>query len=320
MKKLEYIVCKNFKCFYGTTEDPKSNKIVLDGKNLLLYGENGSGKSSLYWALYTFFMSALRRDADVFNFFRSDSEKNWRNIYCQENEESSIKVKFQDQDAIEISNLKIYSEDDNIEEGRKNKIATRNFVENTILLSDFINYKFIFKTFDFQNYQSVDLFFLFEKELFYYMNFEKFFSNSKYANLKYAHNYWRHINARLDGWNSLRKSKKKNALLEDIIHEYSTFCDALKNTISNLVESTNQYLHKFFHCNYSISFQIGGCDLHHNGVIYKPNILLYVWFDDSEGIRSFDKAHIILNEAKLTTISLAIRFAMMDTKPTSDDY
>ena len=173
MKRLEYIVCKNFKGFYGTTEDVKSNKIVLDGKNLLVYGENGSGKSSLYWALYTFLMSALNRDSYVLNFFRSDSEKNWRNIYAQDNEEASIRVKFEDKDVIEISNSKIYTDNDDTEEGKLYKKETREFIENTILLSDFINYKFIFKTFDFQPDKSVDLFPLFEKELFYYMNFER---------------------------------------------------------------------------------------------------------------------------------------------------
>jgi ABC-type molybdenum transport system ATPase subunit/photorepair protein PhrA len=40
MKKINSIKFKNFKAFYG--EEP----IQLDGKNLLVYGENGSGKSS----------------------------------------------------------------------------------------------------------------------------------------------------------------------------------------------------------------------------------------------------------------------------------
>ena len=43
-KNIKEITLYNFKAFYG------ENTIKLDGKNLLLYGENGSGKSSIYWA------------------------------------------------------------------------------------------------------------------------------------------------------------------------------------------------------------------------------------------------------------------------------
>jgi len=51
MKRITAIELYNFLAFYGV-----DNKIVLgEGKNLLLYGENGSGKSSLCRALELFF-------------------------------------------------------------------------------------------------------------------------------------------------------------------------------------------------------------------------------------------------------------------------
>lgn len=54
MSKIKAIRINNFK-FFG-----KSDPIVLDGRNLLLYGENGSGKSSVYNALYTLFEAASK--------------------------------------------------------------------------------------------------------------------------------------------------------------------------------------------------------------------------------------------------------------------
>lgn len=53
--KITNIEIKNFKAF------PKSYQIDLynAGKNLIVYGENGSGKSSLYLALKYFFESGL---------------------------------------------------------------------------------------------------------------------------------------------------------------------------------------------------------------------------------------------------------------------
>ena len=51
--RITEIEIKNFKAFYGTY------RIDLHkaGKNLLVYGENGSGKSSLYFALKLFLES-----------------------------------------------------------------------------------------------------------------------------------------------------------------------------------------------------------------------------------------------------------------------
>lgn len=44
---LHEIELKNFKFFYDSFTFP------LDGKHIVLYGENGSGKSSIVWGLYT---------------------------------------------------------------------------------------------------------------------------------------------------------------------------------------------------------------------------------------------------------------------------
>ena len=61
MQKIQSITLRNFKFFYGTEDEQKQNKIELNQNNLLLYGENGSGKSSIYWALYTFLQSCKKR-------------------------------------------------------------------------------------------------------------------------------------------------------------------------------------------------------------------------------------------------------------------
>ncbi|MBL7807779.1 MAG: hypothetical protein JNN28_08195 [Saprospiraceae bacterium] len=61
MKRIAAIELHNFLAFYGT-----ENKIDLPkGQNLLLYGENGSGKSSLCRALEVFFEARLHPQFDV---------------------------------------------------------------------------------------------------------------------------------------------------------------------------------------------------------------------------------------------------------------
>jgi len=51
--KIQSIEITNYKAFLGT------HKISVGGKNLFIYGENGSGKSSLYYALKDFFQSSI---------------------------------------------------------------------------------------------------------------------------------------------------------------------------------------------------------------------------------------------------------------------
>lgn len=56
--RIQTIEITDYKAFLGT------HKIRVGGKNLFIYGENGSGKSSLYYALKDFFQSAIE-DIDI---------------------------------------------------------------------------------------------------------------------------------------------------------------------------------------------------------------------------------------------------------------
>ena len=51
--KIKTLEINNYKAFYG------EQKINVGSKNLFIYGENGSGKSSLYYALKDFFQSSI---------------------------------------------------------------------------------------------------------------------------------------------------------------------------------------------------------------------------------------------------------------------
>jgi len=51
--RIQGVEITNYKAFLGT------HKIKVGGKNLFIYGENGSGKSSLYYTLKDFFKSSV---------------------------------------------------------------------------------------------------------------------------------------------------------------------------------------------------------------------------------------------------------------------
>lgn len=69
--KIKTIEITNYKAFYG------AYTFEIGGKNLFLYGENGSGKSSLYYALKDFFQSSVEAIdlAGVENIFVADDQR-----------------------------------------------------------------------------------------------------------------------------------------------------------------------------------------------------------------------------------------------------
>ena len=91
MQKIKSITLRNFKFFYGTETEYEHNKIELNENNLLLFGENGSGKSSVYWALYTFLQSCLKSDdAKIKKYFLKEGTQSLRNRYATDDAPSAI--------------------------------------------------------------------------------------------------------------------------------------------------------------------------------------------------------------------------------------
>lgn len=76
--RLNKLIVHNFKFF--------CNEFILpvDCKNILIYGENGSGKSSIYWSLYTILQSCLKSNATVASkYFDATHSENLRNYGAQ---------------------------------------------------------------------------------------------------------------------------------------------------------------------------------------------------------------------------------------------
>ena len=92
--RIQRVEAKAFKAF-------KHLDFKLDGRNLLVYGANGSGKSSLYWTLYTFLQSAQKEPADVAKYFDKDRPEHLLNLNVTDAERAlaAITVTFQTDDA-----------------------------------------------------------------------------------------------------------------------------------------------------------------------------------------------------------------------------
>jgi energy-coupling factor transporter ATP-binding protein EcfA2 len=120
--KITQIELKNFRAFYG------DHTIKLkDGKSLLVLGENGSGKSSLYFALKDFF-EAYERALDI-------TQTPYRNLFAK-TDETSVKLQFDNGNTYEWSDTR----------NSPHNLTS----QNLDLITGFIDYKSLLQTYFFQ--------------------------------------------------------------------------------------------------------------------------------------------------------------------------
>lgn len=160
MSKIQSLRVNNFKFFRN------SKPIELNGKHLLLYGENGSGKSSIYYGLYTLLESASKTPAVVQKYFTPDNQQSLVNIYADTangagNTGASISVIDSDGKnyVLSYNDTACCGNSDLIESSRA---------------SDFMNYVSLFRFQLFRNSESVDLHDVFLQTILPNITFPKF--------------------------------------------------------------------------------------------------------------------------------------------------
>ena len=133
MAKISTLHINNFK-FFG-----ESQPIEVGGKHLLIYGENGSGKSSIYWALYTLLECSFKLDENVKKYFNKNDPRNLINIHAKPTSEND----YGSQICVKLDNDAEY------------KVSYNEFSINRSLslresrrASDFLTYRFAYKIHD----------------------------------------------------------------------------------------------------------------------------------------------------------------------------
>jgi predicted ATP-dependent endonuclease of OLD family len=133
MAAISKIIIDGFKAF------PHEFPLSLEGKNLLMYGENGSGKSSIYYALHSLLQSQCK-DKNPIYFDVNNPES----IVNQNTKKPNAKVEivFEGSDVVySISN-----------EGYKESISQRiSPLRDLNGQCVFVNHKFLFNVFSFRN-------------------------------------------------------------------------------------------------------------------------------------------------------------------------
>lgn len=320
--KINKIEIKNFKIFVG---DPF--KLKLDGKHLLLYGENGSGKSSIYWSIYTMLQSCLKKQdaTEAGKYFDPANPENLRNRYSNATDESSIKMEFID-DANSRKNEYTDSKDI-INTG----VPGDMFMFHTLALSDFINYKFLFSIFNFRNSQDADIFEIFERDIFPTMDFSESLHDVYDAdrNTSNAHDWWKYLTEEALG----QLDKYQNGKFKPSGDKYKKhgeylghFNRLLRIQIAKIEYKTNELLASDFPLPLKINLRVEPLEFNkrisnrgkeRDKKITRPRIILTAELTRA-GMTDAEKMiphpHTYLNEAKLARIALAMRFAIVNMK------
>jgi len=307
MHRISKLTLKNFKFFHG--EVP----IDFERKNVLLYGENGSGKSSIYWALYTFLQSVFKPEEQVRKYFDVRHDQNLVNRFARENAESSIIVEFEDA-SHSVTRKQISL--------RTNNTRIGDLVVECNQCSDFINYKLLSKVYDFSNKSQIDLFPLFERDLLMFVNFDLEYKliDGTLQN-KNADSWWQYLKP---GMNP--RPRMHDPEYRIFSENVTNFNSELKKYLFKIIETANEYVQRYFKQPFKLKLEYIDCtydDFKNDGstarnhITVPPQIILTVEFLHdklTEPKKDILRPQTFLNEARLTTIALSLRFAMLDEK------
>lgn len=322
--KINKITITNFKAFVG-----EPFVLDLNGKNLLLYGENGSGKSSIYWSIYTMLQSCLKKQnaTDAGKYFDPANPENLRNRYSEAIDPSSIIMEF-----IDNANGRTFSYTDSM--NLINTAVPRDmFMFDTLAPSDFINYKFLFSVFNFRNSQDADIFEIFERDIFPTMEFSESLHdvNDVDKMTLNAHDWWKYLTEDALG----QLDKYQNGKYKPVGAKYSKhkeyldkFNEQLTKQVKLIVHNTNALLKpdggfplplkielRVEPLKFNQQIRRGG--KRRDEKITKPQIILTAELTDpaiSAPNRYLRHPHTFLNEAKMARIALAMRFAIVNMK------
>lgn len=286
---IEKIIIQNFKVF--------NDKITINlkSKNLLVYGTNGTGKSSLYFAIYTLLQATTKSRKEIQKYFDLNNDQNLLNIHARKSKGAFIKMS--------LSNHKkrFY------EISQRGLIAKGNIITEMNLASEFISHRLLINFYNFRNSKEINLFQVFERDIFPFIRPD----NKKLLFSEIVQD----ITDRASIGFSSRKQKK---LWEKDVEE-------LNKDLEKLIVYIDQNATKFLHDNFkqkdlTIVLRVkSGFDFRKFGTGFEllpPFIKLSIHqLDRNNKLKFIDRPQSFLNEARLTAVALSIRFVILERRP-----
>jgi energy-coupling factor transporter ATP-binding protein EcfA2 len=291
MKKITKIEIENYRAFYGnyTIKLPK-------GENLLIYGENGSGKSSFFKALNNYLSSS--RDA-TFPFTRN-------NYSSAPNGE--IKLTFQDFD--DATFQPVAGTEQDLAFGSAVSTNAIQFVKDAELIKGFLDYRNLLDVY-FHKEPNPNLF-----ELIVLKILGKQFNVAK--TFRFA-----------EKWTQLQKNLKDNSYTRnDRTHQYAlnelpVYQSAIETILKDVFKVLNtELLKKYFpELNIELRFEL-------KPIVFNYSFWKSDWWTTADlrlkvfqnGVPVPDNYNDFLNEARLSAFALCIYLAALKRNPETIEY
>ena len=281
--RITKIDIKNFRGLYG----PHEIKLGNPGKNMMIYGENGSGKSSLCQALKVFFESSTKT-TDV---------SLHKNIFVQDDPDEDVYIKLTFNDNGTSTE---YTLDED------NQKVNVQFLKEANKIKGFLSYKDLLQT-HYLHEEDVNLFRLLINNL---------FVNTPDSVSGTVSIYYRWMKLQLDIRENKNTIEYKNC--PEILHGLN---QSIKSLLDEVEVKANEIIQQFDY-NVNMRFQFPGLSI--KEAVKKKDrdfdnkeILLHVDFFDKTAI---GQHHMFLNEGRLTAIAISIYLASILIMPQQTPY
>lgn len=321
MNRIDTLHINNFKFFQ--IQEP----IKLGGKHVLLYGENGSGKSSVYWSLYTLFEASLKpNDTQIRKYFSKvlfNGDDCLVNIHATETAVGSDDFS---------SFIELITDD---EQPVTYRISTNDVgirgdgnAKQINYASDYLNYRQILRFSSFQHSEPIDLFDVFRWSIFYYVRFLniEFVREGNLFGLTSPAEMWAEIDKGPDEFD-FEKPEYSEEEFEEYIHSpafekyiesFTTAQNELEKLIDYINANAEDYLKKLGYDDFKFVLAIKRSIFifTHRPSDFKVNpFSISLTITEYQGQpKAVKKAHSFLNEARFSAMVIAIRFAILKQK------
>ncbi|KYG81369.1 recombinational DNA repair ATPase RecF [Roseivirga ehrenbergii] len=288
MKKITSITLENYRAFYG-----KYDPVLLEnGENVLIYGENGSGKSSLFKGLRDFLEAS---NDPTFSFIRNHHDPQTR---------GSLQVTFTDFD--DQTKDKILGTDTNHSLNDPGFTNNQPFIQNADLVKGFLDYRRLLEVY------------LHKEErpnLFEFIVLNLLYKYPIPAARYRIGEKWKQIDH--DLFNVYNRNERIHG---NAITDLAEFESNLRLTLNRISRQVNAYLLRFFKQNMRVNYTLAPMRFDYGRGKWQWNVIKDLRLDITLDGVALTNYSDILNEARMSALAICLYLAAQRNIPQNIQY